>query len=411
MDAYSLVQDYASYSFEVKNGTRTRPQCFSLGGRGEFQAQDGFYYSYSGRNCETDGSSQLAAHLGKRQYDSLETDIIQQEILNIGPVLMSNVAVSVTSDKRRIAREGGSVVNDFSLLVIQVVLVVQCQGHFLQIKREKQWQLSKKPDINQCILSMLADIAGQYRHAFELPVISIDHEQELDIILPAGRGGIVVHEALGHLLEADHFFTPDNILAAKMDKRICAQDIFVYDTKDESIGFRYSDQGTEKTATTLLEKGYLVDILTDLTTSWSYSSSDSGNGRADRYDHFPMPRMGNTFMSNGNSSPSDICASTDKGIYINDFGGGSVDYSTGVFTFSAGHGYLYEKGVPVANIAPFLFIGNTLDFLQRIEAVGNDLDSCVATCGKKGQFMRVCYGMPTIKVFRQKVGMQRRKVL
>lgn len=408
MRAYSMLQDYASYSFEVRNGAKSKPQFISLGGKGEFQARGG-YYSYRGSNCETDGASGLvAAQLGKRQYDSLASETIQQEIHNIGPVLMSNIAVSVISDKRRIVREEDSVTNDFALMVIQIVLVVQCQGHFLHIKREKQWQLEKKPEINHCILSMLADIARQYRHAFALPFISIDHEQEQDVLLPAGRGGIVVHEALGHLLEADHFFAPDNILAPKMDKRICAQDICVYDTKDESIGFRYSDEGTKKNTTTLLEKGYLVNILTDLTTARIYSRADSGNGRADRYDHFPLPRMGSTYMGNGSCSPSDIFAATDKGIYINDVGGGSVDYSTGVFTFSAGHGYLYEKGVPVANIAPFLFIGNTLDFLQRIEAVGNDLNFCVATCGKKGQFVRVCYGMPTLKVSRQTVGVQRK---
>lgn len=409
MRAYSLVQDYASFSFEVKNGTKNKPQYIAFGGKGEFQVWDDYYYTYSGSNCDIEGDSELVAtQLGHKEYESLDTEIIHQAILNIGPVLLSNIAVSVISDKRRIAREKGKVINDFALLVIQVVLVVQCQGHFLQIKREMQWQLDEKPKINQCIISMLEEIAVQYRYAFDLPFISIDHEQEQDVLLPAGRGGIVVHEALGHLLEADHFFAPDNILAEKMDKRVCAQDICVYDTKDESIGFRYSDEGTKKKTTILVEKGYLVNILTDLTTAQIYSRLDSGNGRADRYDHIPLPRMGNTYMENGSCSPSEILASVNKGIYINDVGGGSVDYSTGVFTFSAGHGYLYENGVPVANITPFLFIGNTLDFLQRIEVVGNDLNFCVATCGKKGQFVRVCYGMPTIKVRGQKVGVQRK---
>jgi TldD protein len=132
----------------------------------------------------------------------------------------------------------------------------------------------------------------------------------------------------------------------------------------------------------------------------------TGNGRRQSYAHMPMPRMTNTFMLAGESSPEDILASVDSGLYAVSFGGGQVDITNGKFVFSANEAYLIEGGKVTRPVKGASLIGNGPDVLTRIAMVGNDLqlDTGVGTCGKNGQSVPVGVGLPTLRINAVTVG-------
>jgi len=126
----------------------------------------------------------------------------------------------------------------------------------------------------------------------------------------------------------------------------------------------------------------------------------TGNGRRESFAHSPMPRMTNTFMLAGESTPEDIIKSVPNGLYAVNFGGGQVDITNGKFVFSASEAYLIEDGKVTRPVKGATLIGNGPDVLTRVSMVGNDLalDAGIGTCGKDGQSVPVGVGLPTIRI-------------
>ena len=132
----------------------------------------------------------------------------------------------------------------------------------------------------------------------------------------------------------------------------------------------------------------------------------TGNGRRESYAHLPMPRMTNTYMLAGQSTPEDIIASVDNGIYANNFAGGQVDITSGKFVFSASEAYLIENGKITKPVKGATLIGNGPDAMSMVSMVGNDLtlDKGIGVCGKDGQSIPVGVGQPTLKLDEMTVG-------
>src|SRR5208282_3675006 len=166
------------------------------------------------------------------------------------------------------------------------------------------------------------------------------------------------------------------------------------------------DEGTPTSRTVLIEKGILRGYLQDRLNARLMKMEPTGNGRRESFAHSPMPRMTNTFMLPGESTPEEIISSVRNGLYAVNFGGGQVDITNGKFVFSASEAYLIEDGQITAPIRGATLIGNGPDVLTRVSMVGNDLklDEGVGTCGKDGQAVPVGVGIPTIKIDRMTVG-------
>jgi TldD protein len=149
-------------------------------------------------------------------------------------------------------------------------------------------------------------------------------------------------------------------------------------------------------------KGYLQDRLN----ARLMGMPTTGNGRRESFAHIPMPRMTNTFMLPGRSTPEEIIRSVKRGLYAVSFGGGQVDITSGKFVFSASEAYLIEDGQVTRPVKGATLIGNGPDVLTRVTMVGNDmeLDSGIGTCGKDGQSVPVGVGLPTIKISGMTVG-------
>lgn len=231
----------------------------------------------------------------------------------------------------------------------------------------------------------------------------------MEVVLAPGWPGILLHEAIGHGLEADFNRKKTSAFAGLIGQKVGSELCTVID--DGTIPFRrgslnMDDEGNPTHETVLIERGVLQGYLQDKLSSRLMKSAVTGNGRRQGYDHIPMPRMTNTFMMSGESAPEDILKSVKKGLYAVHFNGGQVDITSGKFVFSASEAYLIEDGHVTAPVKGATLIGDGPTVLRQVTAVGNDLklDQGVGICGKDGQTIPVSVGLPTIKIREITVG-------
>jgi TldD protein len=232
---------------------------------------------------------------------------------------------------------------------------------------------------------------------------------EMTVVLGPGWPGILLHEAVGHGLEAD--FNRKNVSAFSglIGQKVASPLCTVID--DGAIPNRrgslnVDDEGNPTGRTVLIENGILKGYLQDRLSSHILGTPGTGNGRRQSYKHIPMPRMTNTFMLAGEDDPGDIVRSVDRGLYCANFGGGQVDITSGKFVFSASESYLIEGGKITRPVRNATLIGNGPEALTRVSRVGHDLklDRGVGTCGKDGQSVPVGVGIPTIRIDGMTVG-------
>ena len=232
---------------------------------------------------------------------------------------------------------------------------------------------------------------------------------EMTVVLGPGWPGILLHEAVGHGLEADFNRKGVSAFSDRVGEQVASPLCTIVD--DGSIANRrgslnVDDEGVPTQSNVLIENGVLRGYLQDKLSSRLLNARPTGNGRRESYQHIPMPRMTNTFMVAGQSDPEEIVRSVNKGLYCASFGGGQVDITSGNFVFSATESYLIEDGKLTRPVRGATLIGNGPESLKHVSMVGNDLrlDEGVGVCGKEGQSVPVGVGIPTIKIDRMTVG-------
>ena len=232
---------------------------------------------------------------------------------------------------------------------------------------------------------------------------------EMEVVLGNGWPGILLHEAIGHGLEGDFNRKKTSAFAGLLGQRIAAPGVTVVDDgtmPDRRGSLTVDDEGTPTGRMVMIEDGVLKGFIQDRLNARLMGVSPTGNGRRQSYAHAPMPRMTNTVMMAGEHSPEEMIRSVKKGLYAVNFGGGSVDITSGKFVFSASEAYLIEDGRVTAPVKGATLIGNGPDALTKVTMVGNDLalDPGVGTCGKNGQGVPVGVGQPTLKLSGLTVG-------
>ncbi len=232
---------------------------------------------------------------------------------------------------------------------------------------------------------------------------------EMEVVLGPGWPGILLHEAIGHGLEADFNRKKTSAFSGMMGRRVASDKCTVVDNgtmPDRRGSLNVDDEGNPTSNTVLIENGILKGYLADKLSSRLMGIPNTGSGRRESYQHIPMPRMTNTYMLAGQDAPEDIIKSVKYGVYAVNFGGGQVDITNGKFVFSASEAYLIEDGKVTSPLKNATLIGNGPDVLTRVSMVGSDLqlDEGVGTCGKDGQSVPVGVGIPTLKVDRLTVG-------
>jgi TldD protein len=251
------------------------------------------------------------------------------------------------------------------------------------------------------------------REAARQAIVQLDAREapagEMEVVLAPGWPGILLHEAIGHGLEADFNRKGISAFSGRIGQRVASDLCTVVD--DGTVPARrgslnVDDEGAPTHKTVLIENGVLQGYLQDKLSAAVMKTTRTGNGRRESYEHIPMPRMTNTYMLAGHDDPQDIIRSVKRGIYAVYFGGGQVDITSGKFVFSASEAYLIEDGKVTAPVKGATLIGDGPTVLTRVTAVGNDLrlDPGIGTCGKDGQSVPVGVGIPTVKVSHLTVG-------
>ncbi|MDR3725942.1 MAG: metalloprotease TldD [Terracidiphilus sp.] len=232
---------------------------------------------------------------------------------------------------------------------------------------------------------------------------------EMEVVLGPGWPGILLHEAVGHGLEADFNRKKTSAFAGLIGQKVASSKVTVVDNgtiEGRRGSLNVDDEGSPTQETVLIEGGILRGYMTDKLSARLTGAANTGSGRRESYQCIPMPRMTNTYMLAGDDAPEDILRSVKRGLYAVNFGGGQVDITNGKFVFSASEAYLIEDGKITAPVRDATLIGNGPDALKYVSMVGHDLklDQGIGTCGKDGQSVPVGVGMPTIKLDKMTVG-------
>lgn len=251
------------------------------------------------------------------------------------------------------------------------------------------------------------------KQAVERTTILFDAVQppagEMPVVLAAGSSGILLHEAIGHGMEADFNRKGTSIYSDKIGKPIAKPFVHIVDegTQEGARGaLNVDDEGLPAGKTSLVEGGVLTTYLHDSISAKHYGVKPTGNGRRESYQYAPMPRMRSTYMLPGPHKTEEIIASVKKGIYCTSFTNGQVNIGPGDFTFYVKNGYLIEDGRLTKPIKDVNIIGNGPKVLEKVDMVSDDLkiDEGGWTCGKNGQSVPVSQGMPTVRVASITVG-------
>lgn len=231
----------------------------------------------------------------------------------------------------------------------------------------------------------------------------------MPVVLGAGWPGVLIHEAVGHGLEADENYINASAYSGRVGEKVASDACTIID--DGTIARRrgsqsFDDEGTPTQSNVLIEKGVLKGYMHDRKSAMLMKMAPTGNGRRESYDYPPLPRMTNTYMMPGEYDKEEIIASVDKGIYAVNFSGGQVDPTSGRFVFSTSEAFLIENGKVTTPIKGATLIGNGPETMKKVSMVANDLqfDPGVGFCGKQGQSLMVGIGQPTLKIDEITVG-------
>ncbi len=256
----------------------------------------------------------------------------------------------------------------------------------------------------------ISDIAATaYKRASDLLDIAVPAPAgEMAVVISSSAGGTMIHEAIGHSLEADAVqkdISP--VYKGRLGKKVAADIITVVD--DPTISglrgsYKFDDEGTPSQRTILVENGVLKNYLYDLYTARKDGVKSTGNGRRESYQAKPIPRMSNTFIAPGADDPEKILASVSKGVFVKKMGGGQVNTANGDFIFEVEEGYEITGGKPGRMLRNASLIGNGPEILNSIDMVGNDIGWQPGTCGKDGQGVPVTDGQPTLRIPKITVG-------
>jgi TldD protein len=229
----------------------------------------------------------------------------------------------------------------------------------------------------------------------------------MPVVVGGGFGGVLFHEMTGHGLEADHVEKGASVYAEKMGDRIAEPLLNAFDDgrlPGEWGSDAIDDEGQPTQKTQVIEHGRLTSYLYDHLTALRAGAASTGNGRRESFRHLPIPRMTNTYIAPGDAAPEELIAEVERGFYAVSFGGGQVEPATGDFVFGVSEGYLIEGGKVTTPCRGATLIGNCLDALAAIDAVGNDFFMKTGICGKGGQKVPVGTGQGHVRLRALTVG-------
>jgi TldD protein len=229
----------------------------------------------------------------------------------------------------------------------------------------------------------------------------------MPVVVGGGFGGVLFHEMTGHGLEADHIQKGASVYVGKLGEQVAQPLLNAFDDgrmPNEWGSDAIDDEGAPTQQTQVIEDGRLIAYLYDHLTAERDGVASTGNGRRESFRHLPLPRMTNTYIAPGEATPEGMISELERGFYAVSFAGGQVDPATGDFVFGVSEGYLIENGKVTSPCRGATLIGNCLEALAAIDAVGDDFFMKTGICGKGGQRVPVGTGQGHVRVGAMTVG-------
>jgi len=314
---------------------------------------------------------------------------------DIRPLVRLNCSVLVEENgKRERASAGGGARTDYSYFFELTSNEVSNGFSHRSMQSKARYLVYAEEAVRQALVNLVA---------IEAPAGT------LPVVLGAGWPGVLLHEAVGHGLEGDFNRKGSSAFSGKIGQQVTSELCTIVDDgtlKNRRGSVSIDDEGTPGQYNILVEKGILKGYMQDKHNASLMGVKPTGNGRRESYAHLPMPRMTNTYMLAGESSPEDIVKSVKKGIYAPNFAGGQVDITSGKFVFTSSEAYLIENGEITSPVKGVTLIGSGPEAMKNVSMVGNDLklDAGVGVCGKDGQSVPVGVGQPTLKIDGMTIG-------
>ena len=357
--------------------------------------------------------------------------------LDLYPVQRPTVDVAAI-EKLRLLREADEAARAYDSRIKRVTAsIAESDKHILIVTSDGRWATDHQPMLRFNVNVVAEDGAlrqtggdgggGRFgmeyfdarsaaeigKEAARIAITMLDAREapagQLPVVLRAGDAGVLLHEAVGHGLEADFNRKQTSNYSNRVGERVASDLCTIIDDAQiaSSRGsINIDDEGNLPQTNVLIENGILKGYLHDHLSTQHFEITPSGNGRRQDYTHVPMPRMTNTYMLAGEHTPDEIIESVGFGVYACSFSGGQVNISNGDFVFSVTEGYLIENGKITAPLKGVNLIGNGPEAMEKVTMCGNDfaLSDGRWTCGKDGQSVPVGVGMPSIKISSMTVG-------
>jgi len=314
---------------------------------------------------------------------------------------IKQVKVVYRDSMRRIAtaNTNGEIVYDQRIATLFLVQIVAVQNELIQTGYEPRGACMGFELFQENPPAEIAETAC--RRALMMLEARKAPGGRMPVVLSSDAGGTMIHEAIGHGLEADLAQTGFSVYSGRVGEQVASSLVSVVD--DPTLPLRrgsycFDDEGVIAQRTTLVEKGVLKGYLYDFLTAMRDGISSTGNGRRESYRSRPLPRMSNTFIVPGDMEPEAILRDTQKGLFVKKMGGGQVNTVNGDFVFEVTEGYLIESGKVGEPVRGATLAGNGPDVLNAIDMVGNDLGFGIGTCGKEGQGVPISDAQPTLRI-------------
>lgn len=314
-------------------------------------------------------------------------------------IIQAMVTYRENRQKILIADSEGFIAEDDRRYLTALVHVVTADNGIVQTGYEPIGGCAGLEILNEHALERAAETAA--RRAVMMLTARKAPAGRMPVVLSSEAGGTMIHEAIGHGLEADLAQSGLSVYSNRIGQQIASPLITVLD--DATIpgkrgSFRFDDEGIDAGRTVLVDKGVLKTFMYDRLSALKDGVRSTGNGRRESYKHRPIPRMTNTMIAPGASDPAGILWDTPHGLFVKKMGGGQVNTVNGDFVFEVSEGYLIENGSIGEPVRGATLTGNGPQVLMSIDRVGSDLGYSIGTCGKDGQGAPVSDAQPTLRI-------------
>ena len=334
---------------------------------------------------------------------AINDDVFKQD----ARVVKANVNFSDSENYILVVNSEGGIASDYQpMLRISVGCTAEEDG-----KRENNYfDYSVRDDINFLTEEKLKRLPREaVARTVKLFEAQTPPAGEMPVVLAAGSSGILLHEAIGHGMEADFNRQGISVFSDMINKKVAEDFVTIVDngTNPHVRGsINVDDEGHPSEETQLVENGVLRSYIHDRISAKHYGVDPTGSGRRESFKHYPLPRMRNTYMKNGPHTFDEIIANVKYGIVAEQFTNGQVNIGPGDFTFYVKSGSLIEDGKITGLIKDVNIIGNGPEVLSRVTMVANDMKMAEGgwTCGKNGQSVPVSMGLPSVLVSSITVG-------